>query len=357
MSTLTEIAQLLKDNNESIILIYAFNSTGKTRLSVAYKDLTKALNNGNHSGVYYNAYSEDLFNWDNDELNNNADLKLNITPSSLNQFHNLLVQDPERVKEKLQPYQPKYKFKFTEHDNAEDGIKSISFFVGEGAEKRRIKISSGDARIFVWCFFLALFEVDGWADEQDAHLFIDDPVSSLDEHNIFVTANTMFDLIEDNYEDKRIIITTHHIGLFSILSDRLKKGEKSGRYRNITKLFILNNRDNDFALRSPNNDVFLFHLHLLQTLEDAIRRPLFVYHFVLLRQALENITSFLGRGGISYALEQIEVDNVEETGNTINSLSHKDAYHLQFNEMSPQEETLFKNVFKNIMIKYQFILH
>ena len=41
MSTVKEIAQQLKDIEENIILIYAFNSTGKTRLSVEYKNITK----------------------------------------------------------------------------------------------------------------------------------------------------------------------------------------------------------------------------------------------------------------------------------------------------------------------------
>jgi energy-coupling factor transporter ATP-binding protein EcfA2 len=356
MSSLAEIAQQLKDNGESIILIYGFNSTGKTRLSVEYKDLTKANNNGKHAGVYYNAYSEDLFIWDNDEEHGNASVKLDIVFSSLNQFHNLLIVNPDLLREKLALYHPKYFFKFNSNEDPEKGIDSITFTLEENGNPK--KISRGEERIFVWCFFLALFEVDGWADVQDAHYFIDDPVSSLDDHNIFITANTIFDLIEKTFEDeKRIIITTHHIGLFSILSDRLFKGEKSKRYKNITKLFILNNRDNDFTLKGPNNDVFLFHLHLLQTLEDAIRNQLFIYHFVLLRQALENINSFLGKGGIGYALEQIGIVNVEETGNTINSLSHKDAYHLQFNEMSPQEEALFKDVFQKILNKYKFILH
>ena len=40
-----EIAKQLYENQENIILIYAFNATGKTRLSVAYKDHTKAVNN------------------------------------------------------------------------------------------------------------------------------------------------------------------------------------------------------------------------------------------------------------------------------------------------------------------------
>jgi hypothetical protein len=41
MSSLTEIAQQLKANKEPIILIYAFNSTGKTQLCVEYKNITK----------------------------------------------------------------------------------------------------------------------------------------------------------------------------------------------------------------------------------------------------------------------------------------------------------------------------
>lgn len=60
MATINEIAQEIKDSKQPIVLIYAFNSTGKTKLSVEYKNLTKN-DDGTHSGVYYNAYSEDLF--------------------------------------------------------------------------------------------------------------------------------------------------------------------------------------------------------------------------------------------------------------------------------------------------------
>ena len=55
-------------------LAYAFNTTGKTRLCVAYKDATKR-EDGTHTGVYYNAFSEDLFVWDNDEENHGADVR------------------------------------------------------------------------------------------------------------------------------------------------------------------------------------------------------------------------------------------------------------------------------------------
>lgn len=357
--TLPEIATELANNAKRIILIYAFNATGKTRLSVAYKDITKAQNDDRHAGVYFNAYSEDLFVWDNDEKNDNANIKLQILYSSLNQYHSFIYDDVTALEEKLELYHPQYTFKFNIYEDLEKGIESVQFYAKtedvntEG--QLPIKISRGEERIFIWCFFLALFELDVWAGVQNAHVFIDDPVSSLDEHNIFITAESIFDIIEDNYDsDKKIIITTHHIGLFSILADRLKKGEKSGKYKNLTELFVLGRDDNAHTLSTPNNDVFLFHLHLMQTLHSAQQAELYAYHFVLLRQLLENISSFLGKGGMGFALLQIGVENVENTANTINSLSHKNAYRLQFNKMSPAEESIFRDVMEKVQTKYHF---
>lgn len=346
-----DIAQQLFENQENIILIYAFNATGKTRLSVAYKNFTKNKNEGNHIGVYYNAFSEDLFVWENDEENNNENIRLSILNSNLSQYHSFINE--QDIEEKLSIYNPKFKFNFNLNANPERGIDSVTFFIDEES-KTPIKISRGEERIFVWCFFLALFEVDAWASSQDAHFFIDDPVSSLDEHNIFITAESIFELIEEHYLKKRIVITTHHIGLFSILFDKLKKGEKSGRYNKLTKPLILTSQEGNLVLNSLNNEVFLFHLHLMQTIDTAIKTDLFAYHFVLLRQLLENVSSFLGVGRVGYTLEQIGIEKVEEVGNIINSLSHKNAYRMQFNKMAEADENVFKDIFEKLIAKYNF---
>jgi hypothetical protein len=351
MSKITEIAKQLFDNQENIILIYAFNSSGKTRLSVAYKDYTKSLNDGDHTGVYYNAFSEDLFVWNNDEPNNNADIALKVNFSSLSQFHSFI--DVKDIEEKLAIYNPKYKFDFTQDDNPERGIKSITFYIDEET-KEPIKISRGEERIFVWCFFLALFDVDAWAGSQDAHFFIDDPVSSLDEHNIFITAESIFDLIEANYLNKRIIISTHHIGLFSILFNWLKKGDRSGRYAELTKATTLRNTNGNVELKSPSGDVFLYHLHLLQTLAEAQKKQLYKFHIVLLRQVLENIASFLGSPRPGFVLSEIEVKDTAKVMDMINSLSHKNAFQFQVNVMSEDEEELFNEVFDKLIKKYNF---
>ncbi len=347
-----EIAEKLKDTPQYINCIYAFNGTGKTRLSVAYKDITKAENDGNHAGVYYNAYSEDLFDWDNDEGNDNLNTKLDIKKSSLNSLYSNLTE--QIIEEELIRYNPTYKFELIRNDNPELGIDSIRFYK-EVDKNTSIKISSGETRIFIWSFFLALFKAEGWANEQDAHFFIDDPVSSLDDNNIFLTADTIVELVEDNFKtDKKIILTTHHIGLFSVLYDRFKYGEKSGRYKENSKFFMLKKQKEDLELKDFEKETFLYHLHLFQELEEAKNTKLYTYHFVLMRQLLENIVSFLGKSQIKFVLQEIKVDNPEQSINILNSLSHKRAFVPQINEMNENEAIVFNEIFDKLLIKYNF---
>src|ERR1035437_4640104 len=109
--TLTEIAQQLstpttvrkavpekmKEIEEAkpvpkVQLIYAFNGIGKTRLSREFKELIAPKNSDEEDEadikmLYYNAFTEDLFYWDND-LNADINRKLIIRP---NAFTNLVL--------------------------------------------------------------------------------------------------------------------------------------------------------------------------------------------------------------------------------------------------------------------------
>ncbi len=355
---LTEVAGTIYGLKEKVVLIYAFNATGKTRLSVAFKDATKSEEDGKHAGVYYNAFSEDLFVWNNDTENHEENISLEVRPSSLNRFHNLLTEDA--VREKLRPYNPGFNFEFKLYEDPEKGIESVSFFLKENEGEdgaKKIKIARGEERIFVWCFFLALFEVEGWADVQSEHFFIDDPVSSLDDHNVFVTAATLYDLIESHHEKRKLIISTHHIGLFSILADWLLKGEKGEKFKKVSKLYILKREGESLSLESPRNDVFLYHLRLLQVLDQARQEQLYTYHFALLRQILENIASFLGVGRVSYVLEQIGIDDPDRINSIINTLSHKNIYYYQTDIMVPDNENMFRDIFERVTKTYNFVLH
>ncbi len=364
------LANQLYVHNKNIILVYAFNGTGKTRLSVAYKNISKAKNRGNHAGVYYNAYSEDLFVWNNDEENDGNDIRLEIKKSSLNQYHTLL--DEDRLREKLSLYKPKFEFQFGFYENPAEGIESVRFYKKSEEEENEtvvsdetlneepIKISRGEEQIFGWCFFLTLFDIEGLTGEgkQSGHFFIDDPVSSLDDHNIFVTVASIMDLIDRHFATRKIIITTHHIGFFSILADWLQKGEKAGAYKNHIQGYILKKNEAGIQFVNPKNDVFLYHLELLQTLKKAIdENELYAFHFALLRQVLENISSFLGVGRFSYVLEQIGYTDIDEIAQIVNTMSHRNVFRYEAKFLVPDNERVFKEIFNRIQNKYNFVLH
>ena len=355
MKTIDDIASELRNDAASVQLLYAFNSVGKTRLSVAYKNAAKA-EDGTHAGIYYNAYSEDLFVWNNDIENGGANIRLTVLPSSLSRLHaNLNEVD---IHSKLKPYRASFDFRFVMHADAEKGIESISFFPA-GTQSRNVpamKISRGEERVFVWCFFLAMMEVEGWADGQHRHIFIDDPVSSLDDNNIFVTASTLYDLIEKYLGERKIIIATHHVGMFSILFDGLMKSEKSGTYK--AKASILSGKHGEVSLETHKGDVFLYHLRVLQVLAQARKENnVRAYHFALLRQLLESVASFLGVGRISYALECIGFEEAEEISRIVNTLAHKNVYYYESDLLVPDSLALFNAIYEKLNTRYKFVTH
>ena len=357
MTTVEDVATQLREDATDVQLIYAFNSVGKTRLSVAYKNATKR-DDGTHTGIYYNAYSEDLFVWNNDIENDEANIRLTVLPSSLNSLHAEISE--LEIHAKLKPYRPTYDFRFVIHPDAEKGIDSISFFPTgtQPGDVPPMKLSRGEERIFVWCFFLAMMEVEGWAEIQTHHIFVDDPVSSLDDHNIFVTASILYDLIETHIGERKIIIATHHVGMFSILYDWLMKGEKSDKYKSKTKTSILSGRHGDVSLETHASDVFLYHLRILQLLEQARQENnVRAYHLALLRQLLENVSSFLGSGQISYVLKRIGIEDADEIARIVNALAHKNVYYYESDLLVPDNLALFDEILEKLNTQYKFRTH
>ena len=132
------------------------------------------------------------------------------------------------------------------------------------------------------------------------------------------------------------------------------KGSESGRYKNLTECRILKSSEDGVVLDTPNNNVFLYHLHLLQILQDAMKNQLYTYHFSLLRQLLQNVSSFLGDPRLGRLLSKLELDNIEALLEVINTHSHKTPYYYQTEMMSVNEEDDFKKVFTKLIEMYHF---
>ena len=95
----------------------------------------------------------------------------------------------------------------------------------------------------------------------------------------------------------------------------------------------------------------------MQILADAIEQDkLYQYHFAILRQLLEAISSFLGVGGFSYVLQQIgfNSDQTPEYAQIINNLSHENVYREQMSLLNLQNKKVIEKVFNALQQKYNF---
>ena len=165
-------------------LLYAYNGTGKTRLSMAFKDIGKQGEGEDaiRDTLYFNAFTEDLFTWDNDLEGDSARaLKMN-TASRF--FAGL---DTIEMETRIRPFLHRYAdFDFT--IDYSDWSIHFSRDIQEGETTQtidNIKVSRGEENLFIWCFFLTIVQLamDGAeAYKWVKYIYIDDPITSLDEH-------------------------------------------------------------------------------------------------------------------------------------------------------------------------------
>lgn len=326
---LAEIAQQLKNANKKVQLIYAFNGTGKTRLSREFKQHVPSRNDENEVDqselsrdkfLYYNAFTEDLFFWDNDLLQN-TEPRLRIQPNSFTdwvlkdqgQDRNIITNFQRYANEKLTPrFNEEYKVKGK--DDKEITVKAFSEVTfslerGDDEHSGNLKISKGEESNFIWSIFYTLIEQvidilnvaepaerETNAFDQLEYIFIDDPVSSLDENHLIELAVDLAQLIKSNNSDVKFIITTHNPLFYNVLHNELNSDDGGYKKKWLDKYRMTRLDDGTFQLdQQPNDSPFSYHLYLKSELEKAIESgQLSKYHFNFLRNILEKTSTFLG---------------------------------------------------------------
>ncbi|HEY0024706.1 MAG TPA: AAA family ATPase [Longimicrobium sp.] len=314
-----------KPEKSPFVLLYAFNGTGKTRLSTTYKDLGKVVDaNGEttkRDTLYFNAYTEDLFNWDND-LDGDRQRVLELNDDS-KFFEGLRELEMEVKIGRLLERYTDFNF-YIDYDRRErrdpDGDRNltdrplrpaVTFFRAreENGDPIPIKVSRGEENIFIWCFFLSILQLalDGDpAYEWVEHVYIDDPVSSLDEHNAIVIANHLVQLYREAKRPIQTVVSTHHTLFFNVLHYELKN------HINGPSQYTLKQDRNagGFRLRTQKGDTPQFyHVAALAELwEAAAAGTVSTYHFNVLRSILEKTAFFHGYGHFSRCIKRDDDD-------------------------------------------------
>jgi wobble nucleotide-excising tRNase len=350
---LAEVARHFRDrlSEKKYILLFAYNGTGKTRLSMSFKDLGK--NTDARDTLYFNAFTEDLFYWDND-LDNDTQRILKINKSSI--FFNGLeeLEMENRIRPLLQRYAD---FDFIiDYQNWEISFNREIKTAGVLQYIENIKVSRGEENIFIWCFFLAVAQLA--VDEQEAYswvkyIYVDDPISSLDDNNVIAVASHLADLISKKQNHIKTVISSHHALFFNVMWNTLNQRKNSP----LQPYFLSSDKDNGtFSLRYTDNTPFFHHVALLKQLDEAIESDkLFTYHFNMLRSILEKTAAFHGFPNFSACIKQDkdDLDGIVYT-RLINVLSHGDYSLYEPVEMLEENKNYFRKIFKDFMENYRF---
>lgn len=382
--SLNEIAQELKDSNKKVQLIYAFNGVGKTRLSREFKALVDPKSDIESAApeeivlaskkiLYYNAFTEDLFYWDND-LENDAKPKLKIHP---NGFTKWIFEDQGQDSNVIKFFQhyadkklnPNFNAQYTSKnkdgkDITINAFTEVTFSYGRGDDESSddIKISKGEESCFIWSVFYSLLDqvvnVLNVAEESNRetdqfdnleYVFIDDPVTSLDENHLIELAVNLAKLIKSSdfkLNNVKFIITTHNINFYNVMYNETR--QNSG--------YILDRlEDNTFELnevKGDSNRCLSYHLYLKSELEIAVAsNQVKRQHFTYLRNLYEKTASFLGYKDWGDLLPN---DKNTYYKRITNFTSHSTIASENIAEPTPQEKQTLKILLEHLINNYSF---
>ena len=363
-ASLPNLARKLRDDlgGATILLLYAYNRTGKTRLSMEFKDTGKRRNNGNADTLYFNAYTEDLFTWENDFEGDSARyLQLNENSKFFEALTDLALDE----------YIAGYLSRYADYEFDIDYEAWKVSCRKDGAED--IKISRGEEKIFIWCLFMAICErvLDGhdsyqWVD----YLFIDDPISSLDDNNAIAVACDLAKLLrraasrtdgDGAPRPLKVVFSSHHALFFNVMCNELvrtKEGEPKVKH----KRYFLHrpNSEGRYTLRATEDTPFFHHVATLAELQKAAdpeNGTLYTYHFNALRSIMEKTASFFGHPDISFCLKALNNEENQALFNrAVNLLSHGKYGIHEPTRMGEDNQDLFRRILNDFISCFQFDL-
>lgn len=383
--SLNEIAISLKNADKKVQLIYAFNGTGKTRLSrefrleVAPKNEDEE-NEEDETGIkvlYYNAFTEDLFFWDND-LDADTNRKLIIRPNNFTKLALKFLKDQgldNNIASNFQHFTTKsitpiFNEEYTSKDkNGNDIIikaySEVTFSLTSGNEgsENNIKISKGEESNFIWCVYYSLIEqvvellnIPELEDRASQifnnvkYVFIDDPISSLDENHLIQLAVNLAQLIKKS-NGIQFIISTHNPLFYNVLYNELGLSRKGGSF------MLSKNEDGTFEFKDKHGDSnksFSYHLYLRDVIKKAIENnEVSKFHFVLLRNLYEKTANFLGHEKWSDLLPN---DNREGyVSRIMNFYSHSTLSNEEVREPTPPEKEMINLLFKHLIDNSKYL--
>ena len=348
INTLFGSVKSILSRQKKPILIYAFNGTGKTRLTNLFYNMN--LQDGESSLVclIYSALFEDAFQWDN----------------IVNELH-FMVQDEwlrrlfedEDLESRIKEIYGRYHFShFEPFFDVENQLVYFQMATGDDESNDHIKISRAEESLFIWSVYHAVLDlmVDILSDKTEnrttdmfnnvKYIVIDDPVSSIDDTRIVSLAIDLVDTVNKLKElGLKVIILTHHALFFNvvnnIMGDKATSWSLSSSYEGICRKDI---KDSPFA----------YHLFAMTLIKQAIENNTIErYHFNLFRAILEKTANFLG---YKHYISLLAGENKDETYRILNIYSHSRIADMEPQDIPSDHKNLFADIFNDFLKSYNW---
>lgn len=259
---------------------------------------------------------------------------------------------------RIRPFVQKYvdfDFRITKEKHRKEAGKEkierweVSFFRPNNKDEN-IKISRGEEHIFIWCFFLAILQIsldkeEGSPYEWVKYVYIDDPISSLDDNYAVSVAHNLATLLKSYNGPIQFIISTHHGLFFNVLCNEL---DNAPRY-----LLSKNTSNEYYFIQLKGDTASLYHVAMLKMLKDTLdnNEPLYPYHFNVLRNIMEKTANFHGLAGFKKCMELEDAGFYERL---IPVLNHGGYSVFEPKEMLPENKEYFKEILKKLLDTYPF---
>lgn len=340
------------------VLLFAHNGVGKTRLSGEFKDIGKKGSGADT--LYFNAFTEDLFDWDNDF---DSDTERMIKFKS----HSRFFKDLEGmgIDDQIRAHLYRHADFDFDMNFAKEEIRFMRKVVEGGVSKRveDIKISRGEENLFIWCFFLAILQLATEAEKGQPYdwvkyVYIDDPISSLDEHNTISVASYLASIIKETKNGVKFVISTHHGLFFNVMFNELKgKRAPDDKTEIKRRAYILHRADDSlsFTLQDTTESPFLHHVITLAELKTASKSgEISQHHFNKLRSILEKTAIFFGRQHISSCFNGLPKKALY--ARFLNVRSHAKYSVFESDPIHAADKKMFREILAAFLDRYQFVL-
>jgi len=338
--------KLSKNTKSTPLLLFAHNGVGKTRLSMIFRKLGKE--GGERDTLYFNAFTQDLFSWDNDLENDNRRVL------SINQDSRFVTALRElEMESRIREFLPRYA-DFTFEIDYEKWQVIFGRELTENGKSENIdyiKVSRSEENIFIWCFFLAIaklaidkVESYSWV----KYLFIDDPISSLDDNYAIEVAVHLMQVLKNAQSTIKAVISTHHGLFFNVVHNEAKN--KNSHF--MSKLTPHDSFQIQDMSDTPN---FQHTALLLELARVSASGKIYTYHFNILRNILEKTAAFHGYQKFSDCIQQGENDldgSIHER--FVNLFSHGKYSLFDPVKITEENKHYFREVLSNLIKNFNY---